>query len=237
MSAEVAEETTDTHARSVPLLIAAGVLVIVVVAGVLLFGVHRPPALESVADQPDPIPPAAIAWSTWEGERGHCLSVAQPDGNVEQTTCLRHEGELVGFLDDGVVMLVWGERQEHLRLVDHRTGETLEQRVVAGGADPFEGISGWDPGVDTSNRDGVFELIVDGVVIWSVDAPPDYDLTGLRRSPDGTMIVGVDRAERVLVFPVDGSAPPRVWATGVDRWQVPMWQGATLAAWELATPA
>lgn len=217
---------TPTGPRSIPLLIAAGVLVITVVTAVLLFGVQRPPTLDTVAATPDPVPPAAVAWSDWQGERGQCITIAYPDGRVEDAACVRQDGEVVGFVDEGIVFLVWGERSEYLVLIDPLTGEELEQRPVRPGTHPLDAIEdGWDPGLQTRTRDGEFQLVVDGEVIWAVDAPEGYDLTALRRSPDGSMLVAVDRAGRVLVVPVDGSAPPRVWGSGVNRWRSPMWQG------------
>lgn len=70
---------------------------------------------------------------------------------------------------------------------------------------------------------------LDGEVVLDLRAPPGQGVNWAVTSPDGAWVVADDRVGRVLVAPVDGSAPPAVWGTvgqeayvdlfGAVRWE------------------
>src|SRR5690606_30023731 len=136
MSAPTRSAPPEAHAsppqRSVPLLIGAGLLVVLVVAAVIVVGVERPPAVRSLAEDPDPAPPAAVAWTVPRGEQ-QCLRVAHPDGAVSEPWCAAADGELIGWSDEGFLVRRWSP-QDDLLVLDPRTGDVLSRDV--GGARP-----------------------------------------------------------------------------------------------------
>lgn len=205
--------------RSVVLLAVAAALVVVVVGAVLLFGVDRPPRVASLDDAPSPAPPAAIVWTAEHGERS-CARVAWPDGRITEPRCERGGAEVTGWTDDGLVLRRWDEDQA--RIIDPRTGETLGR--TPGTWDR----AGDEAAVWTEHRDG--ELVVhledEDTVLWRVATSERYDIRTSARSADGRWVALVDVADRLLVVPIDGSAAPRQWASGVNQWQRPHWQGA-----------
>lgn|GEM_PF-6210372 len=70
---------------------------------------------------------------------------------------------------------------------------------------------------------------IGGRVVLDLEAPPGHGVNWAVASPDGDWVVADDREGRVLVAPVDGSAPPAVWGTvgqdsyvdlyGAVRWE------------------
>lgn len=226
--------TPTTPQRSVTLLIAAAVVVVVVVGLVLTFGVQRPPELPSLTDQPEPAPVGAVAWATWQGRDGRCLTIARPDGSVEELVCRRDDRELVGFVDEGLVELTWSTGGEHLELIDPDTGEVLERRELRDGEHPLQergpGSSSGD--VVVRREDGRLQVAIEGATVWDVEVGEAYDLDAVSVAPDGSMAVAVDTSSRLLLLPMDDTASPRVWAEDVERWNQPIWQGTPLPAWE-----
>jgi hypothetical protein len=208
--------------RSMPLLVAAAILVLLIVGAVLLFGVERPPALESLADVPDPAPSASVAWTAWSGEE-MCVSVARPSGEVAQLLCDRNGGELVGWPEPRALELhTWDD--DVTRTIDVGTGEVLDR---SSGSVEWERIG--ESTVRTQHRGGrlTVRLEPDDTVLWRTEAPERYDVHGSARSADGDWVAMVDGAGRLLVVAADGSAPPRVWAREVDVWEAPVWEGTS----------
>jgi hypothetical protein len=207
--------------RSVPLLVAAAVLVLLVVGAVVLFGVDRPPSVASLAEEPDPAPTAAVAWTAQEGERT-CVRIAWPDGRTTEPRCATDGGEVVGWTSDGVLLRRWDDDQ--VRVLDPRSGALL-------GRGPQDRLTPTheDAAVWTEHRDG--ELIVrsqaDDTELWRVPAPDRYTIRSSSRSADGGWVAMIDSAERLLVVAADGSVAPREWAAGGPAWQPPVWEGAT----------
>ncbi len=223
----MSDTSTDRPQRSTVALVAAALLLIVVVALVLVFGIARPPALSSLADQPDPAPPAAVAWTSFDPDDGPCLHVARPDGTTEVLVC-NLDGEVWAWDDDGIAVFTYRARDE-LEIIDPATGEVVERREV----DP-EGRSGPSPGGTVSSRHGDGTLTVTRVdtrdVIWEVDAPEGYRIGQGAVSPDGNWVAMFDSTERLLLLPADGSAEPRVWAEDTTEWDLPVWEGSSPSA-------
>lgn len=210
-------------ARSRLALLAAAALVTAVVGSVLVFGIARPPQLASVADQPDPSPPAAVAWRSVERGDG-CVSVARPDGSSAQLVCESDLGEVLAWDDDGIVV-GGGRWPGELRWLDRTTGEVLERRSVD---DPWELDPRGRGSVVSRVRDGVLTVRYEDTVLWEVEAPEGYRITEGTVSPDGSWVAMVDTTARLLVVPADGSAPPRIWAEEAVTWSTPVWEGTLL---------
>jgi hypothetical protein len=208
--------------RSVPLLIAAAVLVLAVVGAVLLFGVQRPPALDSLADVPDPAPSASVAYLVEQPDRA-CVQLARPDGTTTGPWCDRGGGELVGWTDEGLLLRHW-DGSETVRILDPETGEVVGRARDRAWSEPYDRPIIW-----SEHRDG--ELIVrldeDDTELWRIEVSDRYEIRASAVSPDDAWIAMVDSADRLLVVPVDGSAPPRVWTTDVASWQWPVWEGTS----------
>ena len=209
--------------RSVPLLIGAAVLLIGVVGAVVVIGVNRPPALATLADEPDPAVTGEVAWAGWTGER-NCLWVAQVDGHVRDLRCGDLEGDLVGWTEDGLMITRWDGR---MLTVDAETGATASR---SGTFEPVETVA---TVVRVERHDGQVLVILEtpagpDVELWRTEAAEAYDVHASSLSPDGDWVALVDSAQRLLVAPADGSAPPRVWASGVDVWHAPVWEGTEL---------
>jgi hypothetical protein len=208
--------------RSVPLLIAAGVLVLAVVGAVLVFGVQRPPALDTITDVPVPAPSAGIAYLAEQPDRS-CVQVVRPDGTTPEPWCDHQGGELIGWTDEGLLLRHW-DGTESVRILDPDTGEVVGRSRGRSWREPYD-----RPAVWTEHRDG--ELIVrldeDDTELWRVEVADRYELRTSATSLDGAWVAMVDSSDRLLVVPADGSVPPRVWTTDVASWQWPVWEGTS----------
>lgn len=217
--------------RRPALLVAAAVLVVAVTGAVLLFAVPRPPPL-------DPLPAGAtegrVAWSSWAGD-GPCVHVLHPDGERDRWCEVGLSGTPVVWRDGSLLLADDQGMGTGLVVLDPATGE-VERRPLRPDEEDLRPLieEPWllhDRGatdVATSRRDGRLTVRVDEVVVWEVDAHPDYTVREVRRSADGSTLLLLDAAGRLLVAPTDGSAPPRVWATDVPAW--------TDLAWEAGPP-
>lgn len=213
--------TTDAPVRRTVLpLVLAGVLVALVVGVVLVLGVGSPPALASLTDVPQPVPPAPVAWAEDDESGDTCVTVARPGGGVVPAGCLLGGGELVDWTDEGLVLRTW-QGVPSIVVLDPVSGDVVEQRPDTGVDGP-----GWDERLVVSRRDG--QLVVTTVgpgaaELWRVDAPDGYQLGNAARSHDGGWVTIVDNVGRLLVVPADGSAAPRVWAQDLSSWTQIVW--------------
>ena len=210
--------------RSVAALVTAGVVVVGVVALVLVFGVARPPELPSLAEQPDPAPPASVAWTRWD-EGFACVDTLAPEGTVAEVACDLQGEELLAWDADGIAMWVWGPR-EMVEILDPTTGEVVDTRPASGhllDERPMDALR-------VRHEDGTLTATMrdTGAVLWEVDAHENYRLREGRVSPDGEWVAAFDSAGRLLVAPTDGSVEPRVWHETEEHWQAPVWEGTPL---------
>lgn len=225
----MSDTSTDRMQRSTLALAAAGLLLVVVVGLVLLFGIARPPALPSLADQPDPAPPAAVAWNSFDRDDGPCLYVARPDGTTESLAC-NLEGEVWAWDDDGIAVFAYGPRDQ-LEIIDPVTGEVVDRREVDDVDGSERPVPSPDGIISSRHSDGTLTVTRDDTrdVIWEVDAPEGYRVGQGAVSPDGVWVAMFDSAERLLLVPADGSTDPRVWAEDTTEWQIPLWEGTPLS--------
>ena len=219
-------DRSDGSSRSMAALLAAALLLVAVVVLVLVFGIARPPALPSLVDQPDPAPPAAVAWTSFDRDDGPCLHVARPDGATETLDC-NLDGEVWAWDDDGIAVLIYAARDE-LEIIDPTSGELIDRREVDDDQRselPPRGT------VSSRHRGGTLTVTRDDTrdVLWEIDAPEGYRVGPGVVSPDGAWVAMFDSAERLLLVPADGSAEPRVWAEDTTEWNTPIWEGTPLS--------
>ncbi len=231
--------------RSVPLLLAAGVLVVAVVAVVLFVGVERPPAVEPLATAPFEVP-APLAWIDRDGEPS--LWVAEPDGRVREVEGDplgdggEAYGELLAWNDGGILVQDWSQGAERIVAIDPDTGSrafvsddgtTLRSEahgLPGGGTAPL--IERRDGRLTLriptehrdDDRDGADDDAI-GPVIWDTEAPASYDVVTAVPSPDGSVVALGDNAGRLLVVPTDGSTDPRLWTDRAPRYAQYVWEG------------
>lgn len=207
--------------RSVLALLGAALLVVVVLALVLVFGVARPPELMPLTDA-TARPAVGVAWTAW-GTNGACVSIGSPDGSVRELRCERDGGDVIAWTDEGVIVRRWMQSGETDLVLDPASGEVIDRRAV-----DDETYRAWPAGVRSYREDGalVVELETTDQVIWRVEAAETYDIYQGALSPDGNWVAMGDSADRLLVVPADGSGPPLVWSGDFDAWQVVVWEGA-----------
>ena len=199
-------------------LVAAGVVATLVVALVLVFGVVRPPA---VAPLDDPSFTGSVAFLDWRDES--CIVVVRSDGAQEEVHCGDLGGELVGWSDAGLHLRRWGASDRELVTVDPDTG-AVEQRRDASGVGSTDPHGGRDR-LETRHDDQL-EVRVNGRVVWTVEADDRYEVRAAWPSPDGDRVVLQDSADRLLLVPADGSAPPVLWTEDVEPYATIVWRDA-----------
>jgi hypothetical protein len=211
--------TSEDAPRRPIVLVAAAVVAVLTVVVVLVFGVVRPPEL---ATFDDPAFDGAMAVATWEDD--WCVQVVDGDG-ARELTCDRDGGELVAWTGDGIEVLRWLHDREELVTLDPATGDAVARRDVSD--DP--GDESWwvEPDIDTVTvRDGTLEVELDGEVLWRVETRDPYEVTSGWVGPDGDWVVLQDSADRLLLVPADGSAPPAVLAEDVSAYATLVWREA-----------
>jgi hypothetical protein len=217
--------TGSDDPRSLPLLLAAAALVVSVTVAVLVFGVSRPPALESLADHPEDAPVDALAWLGWEDDE-QCLTVAWPDATTTEPYCDAQVGALLGWVDDDTVLLANWTPDARAVEVDVRDGSIRGNRARSEVSERTLA----DALTVTRERDDLLVLGEEGRELWRVDAPASYRIDGSFVAPDGRHVALVDNAGRLLVLATDGDTPPRVWATGVTGYPEPAWASERVVA-------
>jgi hypothetical protein len=226
-----AEPEPVPSGRDLRYLVAAAVLIVGVVVGVLLFGVQRPPSLDPVTSGQAPEPPASLAWSAWSGDRD-CIQVVDPSGEAREVTCDRDGFELVAWDEEGLVLLHWTGSGQRLETVDPETGEVVATRTVRDVEATFEReLEFGDTALYSRWRDGVLTVTEDAPgdpVLWAVEAPEAYRVERGIVAPGGGVIAGVDSAGRLLVFDAAGEVAPRVWHDEVPAWSRLVWEGTAL---------
>lgn len=218
-----------TRDRSLPLLAAAAVLVLAVVGAVLLIAVERPPALVSLTDEPAPVPPGAVAWTAWQ-EGGPCLWIAEPDGEVRELNCGEVGDQLDRWTEEGIVVRDWSEGDERRQTIDPSTGALVSREASPPDPSQLDDGPGAAEDVRVEREDGRLRVVLtdessgQDIVLWDTEAPASYGLSSFTASPDGRFIVFGDDADRLIVVPADGSAPPRVWAEDVPAYVELVWE-------------
>lgn len=210
------------------LLVAAGAVALITLGVVLRFGLIAPPELAEVDDATRP--EHALAVLSYRGnERGQCLDVIEPDGEVREVRCmLDGVGPLLGWDERGVLVVRFTSFGERLEIIDPADG-----RIV--GSEAFDlrevELQRWSTVVDVDRSGGTLTVRDEQrEVLWSVTAPDSYWITASARHPVTGDIAMLDAAGRMLVLR-EGDGAPRVWVAGLaQRYGEIVWQGTQLLA-------
>lgn len=229
-----------TDSRKALVSVVASVVVVgLVVTLVLVFAVVTPPDFPLLESEPDPAIDGTVAFIHWDRDQQCLLTVPASGGPTTEVIC-EHDigfGDFApGWTPDGnLVVQEFGPRSEVFRIVDPRTGETIE-RV------PFEESPAYDRPiqmhpfgespdgllVDVSGSRGEPELVVferagaDQVVV-SAEGPADYWFEWATWSPDGRWILFQDSEQRLIVVGASGTPGPRILVDDVDSWMGAAW--------------
>jgi hypothetical protein len=210
--------------RTVWTLVAAAVVVVATVIVVLTVGIVSPPELAPVdaATRPD----RALAVLAWrEDARDQCLTVVGPDGSVREVRCaLDGGGPLLGWGDEGIVLLRYAPLGPQLETIDPVDGTVVSRRPVTDAE--LQGLFTWDPpasGVRVGQQLEVRDA--DGRLRWTVQSPDSYGVTGAALDPGSGRQALLDSAGRLLVLAPEDSAP-RVWVEDLGASYAEMvWEG------------
>jgi hypothetical protein len=222
-------DRTDGSERPVVwLLVAAAAVALLTLGVVLRFGLLAPPELAAV--DLDTRPEHALAILSYRGsERGQCLDVIGPDGQVREVRCMLDGiGPLLGWDERGILVLRFTSFGERLEIIDPVDGgvvttESFDLREVD--------LQRWSTVVDVDRSGGTLTVRDEGrEILWSVTAPDSYWITASARHPLTGDIAMLDAAGRLLVLR-DGEDQPRVWVAGLaQRYGEIVWQGTPLLA-------
>ncbi|MEY3020756.1 MAG: hypothetical protein RLZZ272_1740 [Actinomycetota bacterium] len=210
--------------RSVLLLAAAAVVVLVTVGLVLTFGVNRPPELGGLVAGSD-APPEGIARISWREDEA-CLEVLRVGEEPREVTCQFEGGELLGWRDGTIAMRTWSSVGEELVFVEEATGAVTRRLVPPEESkdlptSPYGAVRALTSGGTMTVTDAA-----SGAVVWRVEVPSNYRIDVSARTGDGAWIAMVDSASRLLLVAADGSAPPRVWVEDLGNSYDPLlWEG------------
>lgn len=206
---------------------AVGLVVLALVVAVL-FGVLRAPSLDELTDAQRADLPGGLTW-TQSNDRGTCtdLVVASPDDGYESLICNDNLDRVIGWTDEGIFTISFGEDGDRLEVRDPSTGEVLSIKATRYDWGNVEG--GDSDGYSVEYEDGVLTLADPlGQVLWQVEADSQYAIgETIVASPDGSWVAFTDSSERLLLVRSDGSEPPAVWATGLNDWSWAdlVWEG------------
>jgi len=221
-SADERRSGADTAGRTVGLLIAAAIVAVVTVVLVVTIGVARPPELEAVgaADRPE----RSLALFGWRDE-GSCLDIVAPDGSQRTVRCgMQEYGPPLVWDERGIGLVRYGPAGEQIVIIDVATGLVVAReplvRDVGDERAPF--------GLLASSERESGQLVVrdpDGRVVWRVDAPEQYRISGSALDAATGRLALLDSARRLLVL-APGGTEPRVWAADVRlSYAELLWEG------------
>lgn len=213
--------TSKMERQSILWLGAAGIVVVIVVAVVLVFGTTTAPEFPSLYDAGAPTIEGTLAFVEYgPDECVHVLDVAS--GESGEVYC---EDWLVleGWDSDGHLRIHSGNgRGAYVSVVDPATGEVLEW---GGLVDTYMPPPPPPHLLRARSDDGHVTLVYDGAggetTLIDVEGPRDYAFWEYGITADETYAWVCDSEERILVVALDGSSGPWVAAEGVGQ---PMWK-------------
>lgn len=203
-------------------LSAAGVVVVITVAVVLLFGVSSAPRFPSLYTEGAPTIEGTLAWVEWgPDDCVHVLDVAT--GDSEELLCERGLW-LEGWDSDGNLRVhITGPHFEELVLVDPATGVVVSTREFTPDEEPpfDQPRSEADRNLRSTSRDGHATLSYQEAVLIDVEGARDYSFWDYGVTEDEAYAWVCDSEERVLVVALDGGGGPWVVAEDIGelRWR------------------
>ena len=219
--------------RAVVSIVGAGLVVLLVMVIILVFGVIPLPDFPSLADQPDPSIPGTVAYVGFDG--GPCLfTVPASGGETREVWCGREYVEFPMWSSDGLLVLNdWTVEPTYL-VIDPVSGTEVDRLPIGDqGADaepiPYpldkrrERADGAIVLVE-GRGNGEAEVVVrlsDGserMILSVTDAPSDYYFHESQWSPDGEWVLITDNAGRLLIVGANGTPDARVLVDDLQDW-------------------
>lgn len=205
------------------LLGAAAVTAVITLALVLTLGLQRPPELAALAaDQRLEHALAILAYR--DGERGQCLDVVTPAGEVRELRCSRDGiGSLVGWDERGILIIRFGMSGERIEAFDPASGSSqplddVDPRTLDAQYRSLGAMIDREGGVLTV-RDG------SGDVRWSVEVGDGYRIESSVEHPTTGDLALIDNAGRLLLLAA-GTDEPRVWVADIgSTFGEMVWEG------------
>jgi hypothetical protein len=224
--------------RATVSIVGAILVLVIVTAIIVVFGVIPLPEFTALADQPDPTIPGTVAYLDF-GDDPCLFTLPASGGQPTEVWCGRDYVEFPVWTADGLLVLTdWTTEPAYL-LIDPATGMEVDRiPVEERGAEsepparPLDERRERADGaiVHTGGRRGdAAEVLVrpaggpDQTILSVADAPADYDFYDAQWSPDGGWVLVADNAGRLLVVGADGDPGARVLVEGLQDWGV---QGA-----------
>lgn len=201
-------------------LSAAGCVVAIVLAVVVLFGISSAPKFPSLYEEGAPAIEGSLAWVEYgPDDCVHALDVAS--GRTHEVYC-DDWLHLEGWDAEGHLRIHSGGAYTYVSVIDPATGEVLEWgEFVEGDVPPPP----YPRSLRARSDDGQARLIYDGpsgeATLIDVAGPRDYMFFEYGITTDGDYAWVCDSEDRVLVVAVDGSGGPWVVAEDVSQ---PVWR-------------
>jgi len=216
--------------RSRRWLVAVGVAVVLVVAGIFVVAsivdMSRVPEFPSLAARPDPSLAGTVAYLDWS--RPACVRVVDAAGGP--TKVLGCDGNYLEWLDDGRLLVLRYDQPAGPETQTPTGGTILDVAAGTNEQVPLEDIpprmpEGPDPAVGPNGeritvvgRDGEVEVLLDDGSgtrrLLSAQGGSAYEMGVQAWSPDGEWVLLSDSAARLLLVTTDEPSETRVLAEG-----------------------
>jgi hypothetical protein len=199
---------------------AAGIVVVVVVAVVLLFGITSAPEFPSLYAQEAPTIEGSLAFVEYgPDDCVHVVDVAT--GELGEVYC-DDWLHLEGWDSEGNLRIHSGNGREYVSVIDPATGEVLEWgEFVEGDIRPPP----FPDALRARSKDGRATLVHDGsggeTTLIDVTGPRNYAFFEFGITADENYAWVCDSEDRILAVALDGSGGPWIVIEGVSQ---PVWK-------------
>jgi hypothetical protein len=197
--------------RAVAIVASAGVAVLAIVL-VVLTSLVRIPEFATLQESPQT---GTVVYGRESDEPRGTWVVVDLTSGERTTLSTARESELVGWDDDGIVLVEYGPSTQRELVVDPRTGEVVSESAV----DESAGDRVWADPVWTEHEDGEIRFVQEfDDVVASFPAPDSYDVTTASSMGDGR-VVFVDELGRVAIVTGVADAVPVLVGDDAVPWQ------------------
>jgi hypothetical protein len=220
--------------RAIVSIVAAVLVVVLVTAIILVFGVIPLPEFPSLADQPDPSIPGTVAYVEFDDEP--CIfTVPASGGEAREVWCGRDYVEFPAWSSDGLLVLMDWTAQPTYVLIDPATGNEVDRVPIDDIDRPGTQPLPYPPEARQDRADGGTLRIngprggasavtvrlpggEDRTIVSVKDGPTDYWFVQAQWSPDGEWVLVSDSAGRLLIVADTGDPEARVLVEGLQEW-------------------
>ena len=199
---------------------AAGIVVVLVVAVVLVFGTTAAPDFPSLYEAGAPTIEGAVAFVEYgPDDCVHVLDVASGEAHEAYCDNWLH---LEGWDSDGYLRIHSGNGHETVSVVDPATGTVIEWgSYIEGDVVPRR----YPDSLRARSTNGHVTLVHDSAdgarTLIDVEGPRNYAFWEYGVTPGDNYVWVCDSEDRILVVALDGSAGPWIVAEGVSQ---PAWK-------------